>query len=125
MSFFSTYERKQLVAILKGYVTMEFSAKNPNTTKHDKKYKQKAKLNAEKTNTKHHNFAVGDQVLVKQKRTNKLATTFEPNAYTITKIKGSSIQAKRLSDGREIFRDASYFKLMKSADRKHSKCTNS
>ena len=33
MSFFSTYERKQLVAIPKGYVTMEFPEENFTTSK--------------------------------------------------------------------------------------------
>ena len=51
-----------------------------------------------------------DYVLLKQKKTNKWTTAFEPAFYTITKIQGSSITIRWIKDGRELCRDASQLK---------------
>ena len=42
---------------------------------------------------------------------NKWSTAFEPVFYTITGINGSSIVARRITDGRDVCFDASQFKL--------------
>ena len=42
---------------------------------------------------------------------NKWSTAYEPAFYTIYRINGSTIAARRATDGREICRDASHFKL--------------
>ena len=76
----------------------------------DRQYKEKWKEQAENRNTKPHPFIVGDYVLVKQQK-NKWSTAYEPAFYIIYRIAGLSIGARRTTDGREIFRDASHFKL--------------
>ncbi|PFX14222.1 hypothetical protein AWC38_SpisGene21635 [Stylophora pistillata] len=63
------------------------------------------------TNTKEHNFIVGDYVLLKQKKVNKWSTAYEPIFYTIIRISGSTITARRVTDRREICRDSSHSKL--------------
>ena len=87
------------------------SARDSAVNKRDKEYKQKTKQNAQNKNTKQHNFTIGDHVLLKQKKTNKWSTAFEPAFYTITQIDGSRIAARRITDGRDVYRDASQFKL--------------
>ena len=61
--------------------------------------KQKMKVYADShQNAKPHHFRVGDPVLVKQKKSNKLSTPFDPKPYVIMKVKGSMIIAKWISD---------------------------
>ena len=74
----------------------------------DKQYKQR--MTHLKRNVKKHKFALKDYVLLKQKKTNKWTTAFEPAFYTITKIQGSSITIRRIKDGRELCCDASQLK---------------
>ena len=75
----------------------------------NKEYKKR--MTQQRRNVKKHIFALKDYVLLKQKKSNKLTTAFEPAFYTITKIEGSSITIKRIKDGRELCRDASQLKL--------------
>ncbi|XP_020617325.1 uncharacterized protein LOC110055289 [Orbicella faveolata] len=77
----------------------------------DERYKEKLKQNAENRNTEAHNFIVGDHVLLKQKKRNKWSTVYEPAFYTVTRTDGSSIAARRITDGREVYRDPSQFKI--------------
>ena len=58
--------------------------------------------------TKQSNFQVGDTVLVKVPKANKLSTNFDPLPYEITEIKGTRITAKR--NGHYIVRNVSFFK---------------
>ena len=44
----------------------------------------------------------------------KWSTAFEPAFCRVTRIDGSSIAAKRITDGREVYRDASQFKIANS-----------
>ncbi|XP_038062363.1 uncharacterized protein K02A2.6-like [Patiria miniata] len=83
----------------------------------DKQYKERLKQNAENRNTKQHNFVVGDYVLLKQTKKNKWSTAYEPAFYIIYRIDNSSIAARRVTDGRDIYRDASHFKLVNSVVR--------
>ena len=56
-----------------------------------------------------HTFRVGDSVLVKQPKQNKLTPAYEPKPLTITAVKGSMITASR--PGRNpITRNRSFFK---------------
>lgn len=79
----------------------------------DEEYKDKMVRNSHKRNTREHNFTVGDHVLLKQKA-NKWSTAYETAFYTVTRVDGSSIAAKRIKDGREVYRDASQYKLVNS-----------
>ena len=75
--------------------------------------KQTMKVYADsRRNTKPRHFRVGDPVLVKQKKSNKLSTPFDPKPYVITKVKGSIIIAKRISDGKNITLNSLQFKLL-------------
>ena len=60
-------------------------------------------------------FAIGQTVLMRQRRLDKLTPLFEPNPYQITYIKGSRITAKRLKDGRYLTRNCSKVKPFFSA----------
>ena len=78
--------------------------------KKDSKMKLKGKLNTEACRRiRKHTFAIGQTVLIKQRRLDKLTPLFEPNPYQITYIKGSRITAKK-TEGWKI----SYPKLFKS-----------
>lgn len=80
----------------------------------DAEYKEKIKLNAQNKNTKEHNFITGDHVLLKRRKTNKWSTASEPAFYIVTGIDGSSIAARRTTDGKNVNRDSSKFKLANS-----------
>ena len=75
----------------------------------DRQYKEK--MADEGGSSKEHNFVVGDHVLLRQRKRNKWSTPYEPVFYTVIKISGSAITARRITDGREVQRDASQFKL--------------
>ena len=51
---------------------------------------------------------IGDLVLVKQQRHNKLATNFSPEPYTVIAIKGSKVIAK--NKDHQITRNSSFFR---------------
>ena len=51
-------------------------------------------FNSHRRHTKEHNFIIGDHVLLKQKKTNKWSTVYEPAFYIITRVDGSSIAAR-------------------------------
>ena len=78
----------------------------------DKEYKKR--MSQQRRNVKKHQFTLKDYVLLKQKKSNKWTTPFEPAFYVVTKIQGSSITIKRIKDGRELCRDASQLKLANS-----------
>lgn len=76
----------------------------------DRTAKEKRKVYTDKRRAaKKPHFAIGDQVLVKQKKVNKLTPRFDPQAYKITKIKGTMITANR--PNHTITRNCSHFKL--------------
>ena len=77
----------------------------------DAEYKEKIKVNAQNKNTKEHNFVTGDHVLLKRRKRNKWSTAFEPAFYIVTRVDGSSLAARRITDGRNVYRDSSQFKL--------------
>ena len=77
------------------------------TTDELRKAKAKAYYDSSK-NAKASPLSVGDTVLVKQRRTNKLSTPFDPQPLIITARKGSMVTASR---GRySITRNVSFFK---------------
>ena len=53
-------------------------------------------------------FQLGDTVLIRQRRLNKLTTRFDPSPFYITRIKGTMITARRR--GKYVTRNASHFK---------------
>ena len=75
----------------------------------DRQYKEK--MADEGGSSKGHNFVVGDYVLLRQRKRNKWSTPYEPVFYTVIKISGSAITARPITNGLEVQRDASQFKL--------------
>ena len=79
-------------------------------TKRDKEYKSKwdqQQRHPKCKKTPHQNR--GHKMLLKKKKINKWSTYHEKEFYIITGIHGSTITARRKSDGRTINRDASKF----------------
>ena len=76
-------------------------------------------FNSHSRHIKEHNFITGDHVLLKQKKTNKWSTVYEPAFYIITRVDGSNIAARRIKDGRQVYRDASQYKLVSSLIREN------
>ena len=57
-----------------------------------------------------HTFCIGDMVIVKQKKVNKLTPAFNPVRLKITQIKGSTVTAQAIDGLWSITRDASNFR---------------
>ena len=57
---------------------------------------------------------IGQAVIVKRDKKRKAETPYEPHIYVVTQVKGSTIIAKRLTDGKSICRDKSKFRRLKS-----------
>ena len=71
----------------------------------DRNGKEKMKMNADKFNhAKEHTILVGDTILVRQQKKNKLSTRFDPEPYQVTRVKGTMVTATRLT------RNISFFK---------------
>ena len=78
----------------------------------DTAVKQKMKQHADiRTHAKPCKIQIGDTVLVRQDKHNKLSTRFEPNRYIVTRRKGSMITAERWFDGCMVTRNSSFYKL--------------
>ncbi|XP_055844353.1 uncharacterized protein K02A2.6-like [Episyrphus balteatus] len=60
--------------------------------------------------TKRAAFKVGDQVICKQRKINKLTPPYDPEPMKITKIIGSQIWARREGETNTIVRNSSFFK---------------
>ena len=88
----------------------------------DAMQKRKMKMNADKKRkARKSEFKIGDTVLVKQERKNKMSTPFNPKPLTIVDIKGTMITASR--EGTKITRNASHYKLLpKTQEYSYSDC---
>jgi hypothetical protein len=85
------------------------SSPNKKVSNYDGKQKQKMKIYADnKRKAKHINLPIGDQILVKQQKRDKLTTPYHPKSFQIVEQHGSMIAEK--SDEKEITRDASFYK---------------
>ena len=71
--------------------------------------KEKMKQNL-KIKPKPNDICIGDSVLVKQKKENKLTTPYSPQPMIVTDIKGSMITAKK--GGKRMTRNHSHFKRL-------------
>ena len=96
------------------------SPKDKEVRSNDTRYKQQVKQYHDKRHkAKQHKLEVGNAVIVKREKKRKAETPFEPHIYIITGIKGSTIYARRLNDGKTTCRDASRFKRLKTATVNH------
>ena len=101
-----------------GKMQIDISKMEKEITDKDRQYKKKWDDQHRHPKTKEHEFMVGEKVLLKKKKENKWSTAYEHEHYTVTEVDGSSIQAKRKSDGRTVYRDASKFKKFHENDEK-------
>ena len=106
---------REMNNLLPNIENVKIKKKDNVNTKHDYKTKieseskEKNKTYADmKRNTQQHKFDIGDKVLCKQKKINKLSPPFDPNHYIVRKILGTQITAQRGSQ--MIVRNASFFK---------------
>ena len=75
----------------------------------DKKYSQyKEKMENEVVSSKGHNFAVGDHVLLRQRKVNKWSTLYEPVFYTVKKSMDLLLLQDVLQTAERFQRDASH-----------------
>ena len=86
-------------------------------TNRDKKYKQKWNHQHRHPKVEKHQFKIDDRVLLIKRMQNKWSPAFEKESYSIIGISGSTIEAKRKSNGRTMQRHASKFKLFHEARR--------
>ena len=83
--------------------------------KKDSKYKEKLKSYHDRRHrAKKHKFKAGEAILLKRDKKRKGDTPFEPYIYIATKVIGSTIHARRASDGKRVCRDVSKFKLLRT-----------
>jgi hypothetical protein len=94
---------------------MEHVEAKPNIRNNDEQAKMKMKQYADdKFGARENNLEVADYVLVKQYKTNNLSVPYNPNAMEVVNKKGTMITAR--NDHRQITRNASHFKEIKTED---------
>ena len=71
-----------------------------------------------RTKAKERTFNIGDTVLVKQQKKNKLSARFNPNIYTVKHVKGTMITAT--SGTHSITRNVSFFKHFNAKEHKNT-----
>ncbi|CAB4017317.1 Hypothetical predicted protein [Paramuricea clavata] len=73
----------------------------------DAGYKKKVKqYHDTRHNSKRHKFQIGNEVVVKREKKRKTENIYEPYIYIITDIKGSTVFARRISDGKMMCRNS-------------------
>ena len=93
----------------------ERASRDEEIRRKDSKYKEKLKsYHDRRYRSKKHNFKAGEAVLLKRDKKRKGDTPFGPYIYITTKVIGSTIHARRASDGKTVCRDASKFKLLRT-----------
>ena len=78
----------------------------------DRVSKEKAKLYADqKRNVRENTVQPGDRVLIRQPKTNKMSTPYNPVPLVVTRVKGTMITAKR-SNNSTVTRNVSHFRRL-------------
>ncbi|KAJ8027737.1 hypothetical protein HOLleu_29776 [Holothuria leucospilota] len=67
-----------------------------------------------KHSLKQSSIRVGDSVLLRQNKINKLTPPYDPKPFKVISVKGSTITAE--GDGRTITRNSSFFKVFNFAE---------
>ena len=92
---------------------VEYDEASPEIRQADATRKEKMKEYADKcSNAKSTDLSVGDKVLIKQPKQNKISTPFKPEPLQITHKKGSMITAQ--NGERTVTRNSSFFKKLPS-----------
>ena len=94
---FNRVIRSGVPAISEQYTTpVNVAERNKRVEEKMKQRKEKVKTYVDKTRgAKKINVAVGDTVLLRQSKTNKFSTLYDPEPYKIISIKGRSVTARR------------------------------
>lgn len=93
---------------------VELVTNTPNIQKKDLLAKQKMKEHADKrARAQTYELAIGDLVLVRQKKRNKFTTRFDPAPYQVVRIQGTMITAVR--NEKYLTRNVSQFKWIDSS----------
>ena len=88
----------------------------------DRNGKEKMKINADKFNhAKEYTILIGDTVLVRQQKKNKLSKRFDPEPHQVTRMKGTMVTATR--QGHYVTRNISFFKKI-SPQQSHQQDTD-
>ena len=92
---------------------VQYDEASPEIRQADATRKEKMKEYADKcSNAKSTDLSVGDKVLIKQPKQNKMSTPFKPEPLQITHKKGSMITAQ--NGERTVTRNSSFFKKLPS-----------
>ena len=92
---------------------VQYDEASPEIRQADATRKEKMKEYADKcSNVKSTDLSVGDKVLIKQPKQNKMSTPFKPEPLQITHKKGSMITAQ--NGERTVTRNSSFFKKLPS-----------
>ena len=92
---------------------VQFDQASPEIRRADAKRKEKMKEYADKCNHAiNTDLDVGDKVLIKQPKQNKMSTPFKPEPFEVTEKKGSMITAQNAEH--TVTRNASFFKKLPS-----------
>ena len=95
----------------------DYCLKDAEVRDHERKQKLKAKAYADKKSyVKYYDLGIGDYVLLKIRKINKLTPNYDPIPYIVTAKKGSMITAERRHPFHTVTRDISYFKKLKYTD---------
>lgn len=93
-------------------VTISDKAKDQEVRQKDELAKSKMKQNADKSRQARKSIIqIGDMVLLRQKKTSKLMTKFDPHPFKVVRIKGTMITATR--NEKYVTRNSSLFKPLK------------
>ena len=80
---------------------------------HDSKQKLKAKKYADRNSyVRHSDINIGDNVLLKIRKMNKLTPNYDPIPYTVINKKGTMVTATRAHPFHSVTRDISLFKKL-------------
>ena len=81
---------------------------------HELKKEKGRKYANQHRRTKRSFIKIGDKVLIKQRKRDKLSTNFNTTPYTIVSVNGSRLTAER--NGHKVTRNASFFKKFRTQD---------
>ena len=94
--------------------TVETPPNDTETRKADARYKSRIKEYHDKRHkAKEQTITKGMAVIIRREKKKKAQTPYEPHIYLVTHVKGSTIYARRLHDGKTICRDSSKVKPLR------------
>ena len=96
-------------------ISKDYNRMEKENTFRDKHYKMKWDKQQRHPKCEENQFKVGDKILLKKRKVKKWSTAHEKDIYEIIEMHGSTITARRKSDGHTINRDSSKFKHLRES----------